>query len=58
MMKEGLKDSKCELHALPIIKIEAQTRRLLCEKCLSESDDERRQRLEYMRIRFNKRFQM
>ena len=35
-MKEG-KEGKCEHHNLPFVKIEVNSRRLLCDKCLTEN---------------------
>lgn len=36
-MKEA-KELKCELHNLPILKIEMHSKKLLCEKCTTEPD--------------------
>jgi hypothetical protein len=38
-MKEVGKEHKCELHNLPIIKIELASHKLLCEKCTTETED-------------------
>ena len=38
-MKEAGKEYKCDLHNLPIIKIELTSHKLLCEKCTTESED-------------------
>lgn len=42
-------DPICTEHKQPIIKIELPTKRLLCEKCLNESDQDRKIRLEVAR---------
>jgi hypothetical protein len=58
IMKESGKENRCETHSLPLIKIDLQTHRLLCEKCLSESDEDRRQRLEMLRLKLTKNYQL
>ena len=57
-MREQTKESRCEVHNQPWTKIEASSRRLLCDRCLSENEQERRQRLELQRLKLHKNYLM
>lgn len=57
-MRETPREGRCELHNQPWTRVETQARKLLCDKCLSENEQDRRQRLELHRLRLHKAYQL
>lgn len=57
-MKNYRNEVICPNHKLPIIKIEQRGQRLICLKCESETEAERRKRLELLRAKLNASYAM
>lgn len=52
-MKNYKNEIVCTSHKQPIIKIDTISKKLYCNKCESENFDERKKRIEVLRVKMN-----